>query len=130
MGITFGLLKDRGDLESSNIWVIFNDNIREFLSLNKNVFTENIDMLTNLDPYDNKYYYSEEVLELFRICVGLIKDLSDKDLRHLILDFRNKYGLYEHEFDMNDILEFAISLKMICELTIFNKHKILVAIGD
>lgn len=80
MGISFCLAEDINDARRATICVNLDEDIHSFLWENKDLFSDNIDLITELDPYGDKTFNKpNEIILLIQICKLITTDLSNND---------------------------------------------------
>ncbi|URA10624.1 hypothetical protein [Thermospira aquatica] len=106
MGINLYVANDLNEAAKSKEYIEITEEIFNYLVKNKNNFPEAINLITELDPYNDKIYSEQE-----------IKDLLGLTLEFKAIDKGNEIG------------KFMLELKKLCESAL-SQGKLIIAVGD
>lgn len=111
VGIDFCIANTYKEAAKSQTYVKFDEKIHQFLFRKEQGTGRKLSLLTNLDPYGDKLFAQQEILELVTICDFLLSEYRKGD----ILDQK--------------IRKFAKELKLLCGDAL-NQGKQIFAAGD
>lgn len=106
MSVTFYIADNEEETNVAEYGIYLEDELHEYLLEKEKGSRYELELLINLDPYDNKHFNIHEVKRLKRICEIILRD-----------------------YKKPCVIEFAESLYKLC-IEALNKNKLVFALGD
>ncbi|NRD78527.1 hypothetical protein HPT25_16915 [Bacillus sp. BRMEA1] len=121
--LRFGLVKNTNQ-DKSFIYVVIPEVIIKFLIQYQSELNIYTDIITQFEPEEMRYLYTEEVEELQNIASQVLESLENINESRIFQDYRDKYHLSEINFSKEDVSEVFNHLIHICNVAL-NGQKIL-----
>lgn len=112
MGIDFYMLNTLNEYNPKDKCVDMSEELQSFLYKNKEKFSDDINILLELDPYDDSVLNSDEIQKIYTLCDSILKS--------------NIINMYE---DVKEAWLFFTEIKSMCQKSLEKEQRI-IAIGD
>jgi hypothetical protein len=127
LALRFRLVRNVNE-DSSIIQLVIPSVFLKFLNQYSPYIPTDLSILLNIKFDDVRHFYNEEVEELHNVSCSLLKHLQTKELRPLVQEYREHYGLDEEHITEDDLIELALHLQHLCDVAL-RGNKLLVASG-
>ncbi|MED1470072.1 hypothetical protein [Bacillus salipaludis] len=121
--LRFRLVKDTNQ-DTSFIYVVIPDVILKFLIQYQSELNIYLDKITQFEPEELRYLYTEEVEELRSMASEVLESLENIYESRIFQEFRDKHHLSEINFSQEEVNEVFNHLIHICNV-VLNGQKIL-----
>lgn len=112
MGIDFYMLNLLNEYDKKDECIDMSEELQSFIYKNKEKFSDDINILLELDPYDDSILIRDEIQKIYNLCGSIL----DNDI----------IKMYEDE---EEAYLFFTEIKKICKKALEKDRKI-IAIGD
>jgi hypothetical protein len=126
--LQFGLVKNTNH-DKSFISLIIPDIILKFLQECQSDLIINLDVFTQLESEEMRYFHNEEVKELRNIANTILMSLENKKINETIQVFRDMFNLTEIDISKDDVSEVFQHLVHLCNIALKGQKMLYVLVG-